>query len=78
MYIVAKSKSYYGNILAYTPKTSEYVYYHKGQEVWREKGTTECLDFFTEHRDDLYKFDYFELLERFPVYKRYSESCEEF
>lgn len=76
MYLVTKSKPAYGNILAYDNKTKEYVYIHKGKEKWREKGDTECLDFFTEHRDELYKYNYSELLERFPIYKKYDLSCD--
>ena len=74
LYEVLKSNRY-GNLLAFNIKTSEYVYFHFGEEVWREKADRKLFDVANEMRinnnldlDELGKFE---------IYKKYSKSTEE-
>lgn len=65
------------NQLGYNKKTQEYVYFHKGQEIWREKGDSKLLDYFNELRASG-EFSDDEILDTFPIYVKYSKSCHEF
>ena len=75
LYLVTKSKSYYHNTLAYNPKTSEYVYLHNNQEVWREKAGPELFDYMNNIRANNTYAD-FEELQRFNIYVKYCNSCQ--
>lgn len=77
LYLVTKSKSCYGNVLAYNTKTSEYVYFHFGKEIWREKGSNELFNYFNEVRSDNGCSDE-EVINGFSIYQKYSKSCEQF
>ena len=76
MYLVTEGKRK-ENQLAYAPKTKEYVYFHYGKEIWREKGDTSLLDYFNEVRADIRMFED-EDIEDNPIWKKYSDSCFEF
>jgi hypothetical protein len=65
------------NQLGYNKKTGEYVYLHKGQEIWREKGDTGLLDYFNEVRAN-YGCTDDSVLAQYPIYTKYSNSCQEF
>lgn len=65
------------NQLGYNKKTKEYVYFHKGKEIWRIKGDDTLLNYFDEVRAKG-TYTEFEYLKQFPVYLKYSDSCEEF
>lgn len=65
------------NQLGYNKKTKEYVYFHKGVEIWREKGDDQLLNYFNEVRANCTFFDEKEV-EQNPVWKKYCESCEAF
>ena len=73
MYLVTQGK-YRINQLGYDKRKGEYVYIHKGVEIWREKGDTQLLDYFNEVRANMRPCNYHEL-ETFPVWNRYSKSC---
>ena len=75
MLLVTKGKSRI-NQLGYDKKTCEYVYIHKGVEVWREKGDNSLLNYFNEVRAGIRTPDYFELVNTFEIYKKYSNSCD--
>ena len=76
MYLVCEGKRK-ENQLGYAPKTQEYVYFHKGVEIWREKGDRSLLDYFNNVRavggctDD-------EVLNANPIFVRYSDDCHKF
>lgn len=76
VYVVLKSKPYYGNVLGYCIKTGEYIYYHKKQEIWREKGDRELFDYCTE---TLGKGEFLDIekCQSYPIYQKYSKSCQE-
>lgn len=76
MYLVTEGKRKV-NQLGYAPKTKEYVYLHKGKEIWREKGDTSLLDYFNEVRAGVRVFEDNEI-ETNPIWKRYGDSCFEF
>lgn len=65
------------NQLGYAPKTKEYVYYHYGKEIWREKGDTALLDYFNEVRAGIRMFEDEDIKDN-QIWKKYSESCFEF
>lgn len=79
MYLVIEGK-WKINQLGYAPKTHEYVYYHKGKEIWREKGDTSLLDYCNEKRANYECIDSDKLLKLSAghIYKRYSDNCHEF
>lgn len=76
MYLVTEGKRK-ENQLAYASKTQEYVYFHHGKEIWREKGDRGLLDYFNEIRAN-YSCSSDEELAKFPIWKKYSDSCFEF
>ncbi len=76
MYLVTQGK-YRENQLGYDKKTGEYVYFHKGVEIWREKGDTTLLDYFNEVRAGIRFCEDHELKEN-KVWVRYSKSCQDF
>ena len=71
LYLVVKSKDYYGNVLGYNLKTSEYVYFYFGREVWRVKASRDLFDY-CNSTDTL---DY-DKCKEFEVYRKYEESCD--
>ena len=76
LYLVCKSKDYYGNVLGYNLKTSEYVYLHFGEEIRREKGDRALFDYMNECRANREPADIDEC-EKYPIYNKYSQSTEE-
>jgi hypothetical protein len=76
MLLVTEGK-YKINQLGYNKKTSEYVYFHKGKEIWREKGDDSLLNYFNSLRES-YSCINEEEIAKFPIYKKYEESCDEF
>lgn len=78
LYLVCKSKSYYGNVLGYNLKTSEYVYLHFGKEIWREKGDRALFDYMNDCRVNGTCLDDQDILtDTYPIYKKYCQSTEE-
>lgn len=65
------------NQLGYNKKTQEYVYFHKGVEVWREKGDESLLNYFNEVRADIRMFKDEDIKDNL-IWKKYSDSCFEF
>ena len=65
------------NQLGYAPKTSEYVYYHYGKEIWREKGDRSLLDYFNEVRAGIRMFNDEDIKDN-PIWQKYDGSCFEF
>ncbi len=76
MYLVTKGKRK-ENQLGYAPKTQEYVYFHYGKEIWREKGDTSLLDYFNEVRANIRMFNDEDIKDN-PIWKKYGDSCLEF
>jgi len=76
MYLVTQGKGRI-NQLGYIRKTQEYVYLHKGQEIWRQKGDARLFDYFNELRATHSCIDE-EVVSKFEVFKRYEDSCDEF
>lgn len=64
------------NQLGYDKKTQEYVYIHKGKEIWREKGDINLLTYFNEVRGGRLFED--EEIENNPIWQKYCNSCSEF
>ena len=79
MYLVTQSKYGRVNQLGYAPKTKEYVYFHKGREIWREKGDNSLLNYFNAVRAGM-NFDDVDIMEMptYDIWNRYLESCMEF
>lgn len=77
MYLVTQGKRR-ENQLGYAPKTKEYVYFHQGKEIWREKGDDTLLKVFNEIRSGVRDFDDTQLEKEFPIFKKYGESCHKF
>lgn len=77
MYLVTQGKRR-ENQLGYAPKTKEYVYFHQGKEIWREKGDDTLLKVFNEIRCGTRMCDVTEIEEQFPIYKKYSDDCHKF
>ena len=76
MRLVCQGK-YKINQLGYNKKTHEYVYFHKGKEIWRMKGDESLLNYFDDVRArDTYTEQ--SVLNQFPIYLRYSDSCHKF
>lgn len=65
------------NQLGFDKKTSEYVYIHKGQEIWREKGDTNLLDIFNKARGE-YTFPDMDEVRKNPIYVKYEDDCDAF
>jgi hypothetical protein len=64
------------NQLGFDRKTSEYVYFHKGREIWREKGDNGLLDYFNNLRASNSCISEEEVA-KFPIWNRYVKSCDE-
>ena len=79
MYLVTEGKRK-ENQLGYAPKTKEYVYFHRGVEIWRMKGDESLLNYFNEVRADIHLFEDkdIEKLPTYPIWKRYGDDCHEF
>lgn len=65
------------NQLGFNKKTSEYVYFHKGKEIWREKGDDGLLNYFNSIRSSYSCIDE-EQVRKYPIWNKYEESCNEF
>lgn len=65
------------NQLGYDKKTQEYVYFHKGKEIWREKGDINLLTYFNEVRAGIKDFDD-AAIENNPIWQKYCDSCNKF
>lgn len=76
MYLVTQSKRR-ENQLGYNPKTKEYVYFHKGKEIWREKGDESLFNYFNEVRAGNRTLDDEDIKDN-PIWKKYGDSCSEF
>ena len=72
MYLVTEGK-YKVNQLGYAARTKEYVYYHKGKEMWRMVGDRALFDYFNEVRA-YNNFDENKIKDN-PVWQRYSNDC---
>ena len=71
-----KSGSAWENCLTYSPKTTgsgTYTYYHSGKSMWTMDDSRDLFDNFEE---DIKRLEYFELLDKYPVYKKYSDDCQ--
>ena len=79
MYLVTQGK-YRENQLGYNAKTHEYVYFHKGKEIWREKGDESLLKYFNEVRAEIHLFEEDDLkrLTTYPIWQKYSDCCHDF
>ena len=76
MYLVTEGKRK-ENQLGYALKTQEYVYFHHGKEVWREKGDEDLLNYFNEVRAGIRTFDDKEIENIFD-WKKYCKDCYSF
>lgn len=65
------------NQLGFDKKTSEYVYFHNGKEIWREKGDKGLLDYFSDLRTTNSCISE-EKLANNRIWNKYLESCAEF
>lgn len=65
------------NQLGFDKKTSEYVYFHNGKEIWREKGDNSLLNYFNSLRESYSCIDE-EIVSQYPVWIRYCKSCDEY
>lgn len=76
MLLVTKGKGRI-NQLGYDLKKGEYVYFHNGKEIWREKGDTSLLDYFNEVRACIHccDDDDIEKLTTANIWKKYDDSC---
>ena len=79
MYLVTEGKRK-ENQLGYAPKTQEYVYFHRGVEIWRMKGDRSLVEYFNEVRGGVHYFEEKDLesLPTYPIWKKYSDDCHEF
>lgn len=79
MYLVTQGKRR-ENQLGYDPKTGEYVCFHHGIEVWREKGDRTLLNYFNYLRSTGSFCDGEAMMEipTYHIYEKYSETCLEF
>ncbi len=73
-----KRNNAWENCLTYKPDTTlaksnhgTYTYYHCGQKVWDLLDTDELFVAITSTY-----MDYLERIERFPVFRKYSEDCQ--
>ena len=76
MYLVTEGKRK-ENQLGYAPKTQEYVYFHEGKEIWREKGEKSLFDYFNEVRAAIRSFEEKDI-EANPIWIKYCQSCNEY
>ena len=79
MYLVTQGRGRI-NQLGYDPKTSEYVYIHKGVEQWRVKGDRTLLNYFNLIRVNNDFIDEESMIEipTYNVYEKYVNSCHKF
>ena len=75
MYLVTQGRGRV-NQLGYLARTHEYVYIHKGKEIWREVGDSSLFDYFNEVRGGRL-FEDKEVKDN-PIYQRYSNDCFQF
>lgn len=79
-YVVVHSKyktngKNWDNCLTFV-KPGTYNYYHKGKLVWSEDGSDDLFNFYANGEN--FNYDYFDILDMFPIYQKYSDSCEKF
>ena len=79
MYLVTQGRGRV-NQLGYDSKKKEYVYLHKGQEIWREKGDESLLNYFNYIRSNYACFEEEEIekLSTHSIWEKYDESCHQF
>jgi len=79
MYLVTQSKHGRVNQLGYSPRTKEYVYFHRGVEIWREKGDDSLLTYFNAVRAGV-DFSDVDIMEMptYDIWNKYCDSCQEF
>lgn len=65
------------NQLGFDKKTSEYVFIHRGKEVWREKGDMALLDYFNNVRATFSCIDE-EVISKFQIWNKYIKDCEKY
>lgn len=65
------------NQLGYDKKTQEYVYLHKGTEIWRKKGDTSLLDIFNKARAE-YTYPDIDEVRKNQIYVDYENDCDKF
>ena len=78
MYLVTEGKRK-ENQLGYAARTQEYVYFHKGVEIWREKGDDSLLNYFNGVRAGI-DFSDTDIMEMptYDIWNKYLESCFKF
>ena len=78
MYLVTQGRGRV-NQLGYLSRTHEYVYIHKGKEIWREKGDDSLFNYFNAVRGGM-SFDEEAINEMptLPIWERYAKSCHDF
>lgn len=64
------------NQLGFDKKTSEYVFIHRGKEIWRKKGDNSLLDYFNNLRAT-YSYIDEEVVNKFPIWNKYVRDCDE-
>lgn len=74
MWLVTEGKNRI-NQLGYDKNTQEYVYIHKGVEIWREKGDKSLLNYFSNLRASNTCINEKEI-EKNQVWIRYIHSCD--
>lgn len=92
-YIVVRSKyrknGELENCLTYTPDTTlaksntgTYTYYHIGEKIWEVKDSNQMFEEFIdgtkERKEREHNYSYNFILNEYPIYKKYSDSCQEF
>jgi len=55
-----------------------YIYTHDGEIIWYEDSYLDLLDRFKEMINTNGVADIVELMNNFPIYERYSDSCQSF
>ncbi|MCQ2589546.1 MAG: hypothetical protein MJ179_03895 [Treponema sp.] len=65
------------NQLGFDKKTSEYVFIHRGKEIWREKGDNSLLDYFNNLRATYSCIDE-EAVNKFPIWNKYVKDCDKY
>ena len=78
MYLVTEGKRK-ENQLGYAPKSQEYVYFHRGKEIWREKGDDSLLNYFNEVRAGfMFSESDIAKLPTFHIWNKYIRFCDSY
>ena len=79
MYLVTQGRGRV-NQLGYAARTHEYVYIHKGKEIWREKGDDSLLNYFNVIRAGFGCMDDEAILNMSTgyIWEKYLQSCHQF